>query len=54
MHQTLLASGSLEQTVLALIQNSKKIKLMEINSKKNGIANATEKITAVIMEIAES
>ena len=54
VHQTLLASGSLEQTVLALIQNSKKIKLMEINSKKNGITNATEKITAVIMEIAES
>ena len=54
VHQRLLVSGSLEKIVFALIQDSKKIKLMEINSKKNGIANATEKITAVIMEIAES
>ena len=54
VHQNSLASGSLEQTVLELIMDSKKIACMETNSKKNGIPNATEEITTVIMEIANS
>ena len=49
-----MASGSLEQVVLELIQNSQKIDLMETNCQKIGIPNATEKITTVIMDIAES
>ena len=52
--QTSLASGSLEQTVLELIQNSKKIAHMEANSRKNGTPYATEQITTIIMEIAKS
>ena len=53
VHQTSMASGSLEQVVLELIQNSQKIDLMETNCQKIGIPNATEKITTLIMEIAE-
>ena len=53
VHQTSLDSGSLEQSVLELVQNPQKISHMEANSKKNGIPDATEKITTVIMEIAE-
>ena len=40
--------------VLELIQDSKKIRRMETNSKKNGIPNATKNITAVIMELARN
>ena len=54
IHQTSLASGSLEQAVLELIQDTQKIACMEENAKKNGIPNATEKITTIIMKIAES
>ncbi len=54
VHQTLLNSGSLEQTVFELIQNPQKISSMETSSKKNGIADALEKITTIIMELAES
>ena len=54
VHQNSLASGSLEQSILELILDSKKIAYMEANSKKNGIPNATKKITTVIMEIAKS
>ena len=54
VHQTALSSGSLEQAILELIQNPKKIACMEANSKKNGILDANEKITTVIMDIAES
>ncbi len=53
VHQTLLTSGSLEKAVLELIQNPQKISLMEENSKKRGIPNATEEITTLIMKIAE-
>ena len=54
VHQTSLSSGSLEQAVLELIQDSQKIVHMEENAKKIGIPNATEEITTVIMEIAKS
>ena len=54
VHQNSLDSGSLEQAVLGLIQNPHKIAIMEEISKNNGIPNATEKITAIIMDIAES
>ena len=54
VHQNLLASGALEQAIMDLIQNSKKITAMEENSKKIGIKDATEKIINVIMEIAKS
>ena len=54
VHQTSLDSGSLEQAVLGLIQNPHKIAIMEEISKSNGIPNATEKITSIIMDIAES
>ena len=54
VHQTSLDLGSLEQAVLGLIQNPHKIAIMEEISKNNGIPNATEKITAIIMDIAES
>ena len=54
VHQSSLTSGSLEQEVLKLIQNTQKIAHMEADSKKHGIPDATEKITTVIMEIAES
>ena len=53
VHQSLLASGALEQAVLELIQDSQKIATMETNSRKKGTPNATEKITTIIMEIAE-
>ena len=53
VHQALLTSGSLEQTVLELIQDSQKIATMETDSRKKGAPNATEKITTIIMEIAE-
>ena len=54
VHQTSLVSGALEKTVLELIQDTQKIACMEENAKKNGIPNATEKITNIIMKIAES
>ena len=54
VHQTSLASGSLEQAVMELMKNPQKINCMEANAKKNGTPNATEKITTIIMEIAES
>ena len=53
VHQTSLASGALEKTVLELIQDTQKIARMEENSKKMGIPNATEEITTIIMQIAE-
>ena len=54
VHQTSLASGALEKTVLELIQDTPKIARMEENSKKRGIPNAIEEITTIIMQIAES
>ena len=54
IRQTSLSSGSLENMVLELIQDPKKIRRMETNSKKNGLPNATKTITNVIMKIAES
>ena len=54
VHQNLLATGFLEQAVLELIKDPEKITQMEVNSKKIGIPNATEKITNVIMEIARN
>ena len=54
VHQALLTSGYLEQTVLELIQDPQKIATMETDSRKKGTPNATEKITTIIMEIAES
>jgi len=52
VHQASLASGTLENTVLELIQDTQKIANMEVNSKKRGIPNATEDITTIIMQIA--
>ena len=54
IHQNSLISGTLEKAVLELIQDTQKIACMEENAKKNGIPNATEKITTIIMKIAES
>ena len=54
VHQSLLMTGSLEKTILELIQDSQKISYMEANSKKIGIPNAIEEITTVIMDVAES
>ena len=54
IHQNSLISGTLEKAVLELIQNPKKISAMETNSKKNGIPNSTEKITTIIMKLAEN
>ena len=54
VHQTAMTSGCLEQAVLALIHDSQKITRMEVNSKKYGIPNSTEKITTIIMDIAKS
>ena len=52
--QSKLKSDYLEKSIFELIQNPTKIHHMEKQSKKMGFSNATEKITAVIMEIAKS
>ena len=54
VHQTSLASGFLEQAVLELIQDPQKIATMETDSRKKGAPNATEKITTIIMKLAEN
>ena len=54
INQSQLKSNYLEQSIFNLIQNPKKIKLMEIQSKKMCFPNSTEKITEIILEVAKS